>query len=64
VDPDPLEPAPAEPLPERLEAPLDADPPEPLDALEELLEDLVVPLADTTSPTCPASETIVPSCGA
>ena len=39
--------------------PLDPDP------LEELaLEALVVPLADTTSPTWPESETIVPLSGA
>ena len=41
------------------------DPKISAEELEELpLEALVVPLADTTSPTCPESETIVPSSGA
>ena len=41
-----------------------AELPEPDELEELLLEALVVPLADTTSPTCPESETIVPLCGA
>ncbi len=44
------------------EAPVALDP-DPLDELL-ALEALVVPLAETTSPTCPDSETIVPSWGA
>jgi hypothetical protein len=40
--------------------------PDPLapDPLEELLEALLVPLPETTSPTWPESETIVPLSGA
>ena len=38
-------------------------PEEPLEELEELVA-LVVPLAETSSPTCPFSEAIVPLSGA
>jgi hypothetical protein len=64
---DPVEAAaPAEPVAVRPvdAAPLEAEVPDPDELDELLLEDLVVPLADTTSPTCPESETIVPSSGA
>lgn len=49
-----------------VEAPPAAEVPDPEDPDPEelLLEALVVPLADTTSPTWPASETIVPVSGA
>jgi hypothetical protein len=51
--------------PEEEALPPDAEVPDPDDPDELLLLDaLVVPLADTTSPTCPESETIVPSPGA
>jgi hypothetical protein len=38
--------------------------PDPEELEELLFEALVVPLPDTTSPTCPESETIVPLSGA
>jgi hypothetical protein len=41
-----------------------AELPDPEELEELLLEALVVPLPETTSPTCPESETIVPLCGA
>ncbi len=41
-----------------------AELPDPDELEELLLEALVVPLPETTSPTCPESETIVPLCGA
>jgi hypothetical protein len=55
-----------EPLaPPSAEAPVAAAPVSAPDPLEELLlEALVVPLGETTSPTWPVSETIVPSSGA
>ncbi len=48
-DPDELEPVPAPPSPEVPVAPAPVPEPDPLDEL--LFEALVVPLADTTSPT-------------
>jgi hypothetical protein len=43
---------------------LAAELPDPEELEELLLEALVVPLPETTSPTCPESKTIVPLCGA
>jgi hypothetical protein len=61
---EPVVPVELAPVAERPE-PLAADVPDPDEPEEELLlEALVVPLAETTSPTWPESVTIVPSCGA
>jgi hypothetical protein len=65
-DDEPEEPvAPADPAPvaERPEEVPLVEAPDP-DEEESLLEALVVPLAETTSPTCPGSVTIVPPRGA
>jgi hypothetical protein len=61
----PVEARPAVEAPPAADAPDPEDPdPEDPDPDELLLEALVVPLADTTSPTWPESETIVPVSGA